>query len=373
MPWLMNFQPKTGVGRFDMLLLGSDLFVRMKLHIGRGLAHDEQETWKARFEQLVKAHWEGKYGFRKGGTTLRPQFTIEYTDDMYAAHFVMNVVPGPGGSESISRDVYYKVKGGEGFLPTVANLAEGSVAVTDSSGLTMSGLQNTFPFYVDTPGGVLSPYSNEQLRMLARMLKQVDPRAKVEVTGYGGSSALSQNLVKGKLELYGLTNVTIRKSKRYFSKSKNPHSGKTEYVKVRMAAGLGMVDATTAPLFSYPAAAVHEFGHMLGLQDEYMCMSKSCADKLAELDFIESSEQTFYEGYQTATASPVSDRPGAGQVEFILYCKEANVVPPHFGRHTVSIMSSGSKFLPCHFVTVWAALQELTRLDEGAWEIVKLE
>ena len=372
MPWLMNFQPKTGVGRFDLGLIGENLFVRMKVNIGMGLAGGEQTTWNNKFEPLIKAHWENRFGFCKNGVTLKPEFFIEYTDDMHDAHFVVNVMPGAGGSESVGRDAYYKLKDEDGFLPTTANLAQGSVEATDSSSLTVSGLQSSFPFYVDTRGGAISSYSKTQLHMVARQLKQIDSNAKVQVTAYGNNKTASRGHVKTVLRQCGLGNVHTRHSKKVFG-SKNPHSNEKDYCKINLASGLGMIDASSSPLFSYPAAAVHEFGHMLGLQDEYMCMSKTCSDKLAELNFIEPHEQAFYESFKTPTASPVSDRPGQGQMEMVLYCQAAGVVPPHFGRHSVSIMSSGSKFLPCHFVTIWAALEKLTTAHNGKWEIVKLD
>ena len=75
MPWLMNFQPKTGVGRFDLGLIGDNLFVRMKVNIGMGLAGGEQTTWNNKFEPLIKSYWENRFGFRKNGVTLKPDYT----------------------------------------------------------------------------------------------------------------------------------------------------------------------------------------------------------------------------------------------------------------------------------------------------------
>jgi hypothetical protein len=90
------------------------------LHIGHGLSQTEQNDWNNRFGPLVKQWWEGKYGFQKNATVLRPEFVIQYTDNMHDAHFVMNVMNSDGGSESIGRDTYYKLKGEDGFLPTIS-------------------------------------------------------------------------------------------------------------------------------------------------------------------------------------------------------------------------------------------------------------
>jgi len=373
MAWLKNFVPKTGVGRCDAYLLADELYVRLKLHVVTALSRDEQTTWTSKFEPLIKQYWEGKYGFGKNGTTVKPLFFIEYTDEPRDAHFVINISPGEGGFESVSRDTYWKLKDETGFLPASASFARGTVNPTDSSAMAMTGLRESFPFYVDTAGGAISSHSREQLHMLARELKRADPTARVQVTGYGAQKTVTRALVKRLLEQWGLTNVHNRSSKRFFSTSRNPNSAQRDYVKVSLSNGLGMIDASSLPLFSYPAAAVHEFGHMIGLQDEYMCMSKSCSDKLAELDFVDASEQAFYEGYHVSGGSPPSDRPGAGQVEFVIYCRDAGVAPPHFGMHTISIMSSGSKFLPCHFVTIWAALEKITQAVPGKYSVVKLD
>ena len=85
----------------------------------------------------------------------------------------------------------------------------------------------------------------------------------------------------------GLANVTARSSKKsIFSTSQSKATGSTSYVKVSLPKGLdtSAFDPTTKPLFTYPAAAVHEFGHMLGLMDEYSCLSKAASDKLLEFN-----------------------------------------------------------------------------------------
>ena len=369
---IKNFCPKTGVGRFDAKLIANKLTISMKLHIVSALSTDEVRTWKSDFGKMIKAHWEGKFAFQKGTQMVTPEFEVSYVDKPRDAHFVLTILEGEGGFESVGRDTYWKLKDETGFLPTTAKLYSGSVVETDvSAGLTFAGLKSSFPFYVDMPGGVLTSQSRSQLILLATELKTVDPTIKVEVTAYGSNKSVKRDVVKRIMEFSGLTNVVSRTSKKPFWKeSTNPNSGQKDYVKISLANGLGIVDCSSKPLFSYPAVAVHEFGHMLGLQDEYMCMSKGCSDKLAELQFIQPHEQGFYEDYHVKGGSAPSDRPGQGQVEFVIMCRAAGVQPPHFGMHTYSIMSSGSKFFPCHFVTVWAALEKITETHSGRYRIV---
>lgn len=369
MPSVKNFQPKTGVGRFDVDITGTKLTVTVKLHLVSALAGEDLKRFVDGFEPVVREHWEKKYGFVNGPTKLFPTFSIEYVDDMIDAHFVINLLAGEGGSELVSRDVYYKVKDRSGFAPTSANLFTGSIAPTDSSGDLVRDLRNSFPYYIDTPGGVISPHASEQLGMLINQLKRADPNANVEVTAYGSNKVANRAAMITLLQTLGMANVVKRTSNKVFA-SKNPRTGSKDYVKIGMAAGLGMIDVSSEPLFTYPAAAVHEFGHMLGLQDEYACLSKKAADKMAELAFIDASERSFFEGFHPTSGTPPSVKVENGQVEFVKYCKEAGVAVPHFGQHTISIMSSGSAFMPYHFVTIWAAVKQAS---PGNWAIVKFD
>ena len=138
----------------------------------------------------------------------------------------------------------------------------------------------------------------------------------------------------------------------------------------------GNFNIATQPLLTYPAAAVHEFGHMLGLMDEYSCLSKAASDKMLEFLFIEANEQQQWESFnpQGLPINSISQNVDEGQRTFIKYCSKARVEPPHFGQHTMSIMASGSLFLPCHFVTLWAAIVEMTKgtATEAEWSIVKI-
>ena len=376
MAWYTNFQPLTGIGRFDLRKLGNkSLTIRMKLHIVSGLSAADQKTFRDAFEPLIRTHWQGKFGFKKGDVTLEPKFVIQYVDRQEDAHFVLNLLDGDGGNELVSRDVYYKVANSDGFDPTAfnptsANLFTGSVRPTDSSALPMGGLRASFPFYADTPNAALSPGSREQVILLAQELRRADANAAVMVTAYGNNRALSQRRVIDLLRRNGLTNVQSRRSKKIFG-STNPKTNTTDYVKVNLNGGLGIIDASNLPLFSYPAASVHEFGHMLGLLDEYMCASDTCLDRMAQLNFIQNTEKAFYRDFHPDGARAPSATVGNAQAAYIQYCSDAGVAPPHFGMQTINIMSSGARFLPCHFVTIWAALETLTQADPGTWEIVE--
>lgn len=384
MPEVKNFCPKTGVGRFNAKLEGNELKVKVKLHVVTALDNNQQNTFKLLFEPLVKQHWENQYGFQCTNPAYqgvyKPVFQVKYTDDMMNSHFVLNLLEGVGGTENIGRDSYYKVsKTHVGFAPTTAQLYSGSVQPTNSSGDLLRDLKASFPFYVDLVGSNPSPHAASQLKLLAKQLAGVDPNTSVRVTAYGTNRGQKRTAVMQILTSCGLTNVTARSSnKSIFSTSRSKSTGSTSYAKVSISGGIDTTNfnVATQPLFTYPAAGVHEFGHMLGLQDEYSCLSKKASDKMVSLLFINANEQQQWESFNPGAAldNGISQRVAEGQRKFIKYCAKAGVEPPHFGQHTISIMSSGSEFLPCHFATLWASIVEMTKgtATEDEWSIVKI-
>ena len=92
------------------------------------------------------------------------------------------------------------------------------------------------------------------------------------------------------------------------------------------------------------AGSPHEFGHMLGLPDEY-------------------SDATLPGGNATWAKQ---------QVDYMALVTAAGVPgPTKFGQDTSSIMSTGRDFLPRHYVTFWEALGRMTTPDitQAEWKI----
>ncbi|MFD8495597.1 hypothetical protein [Amycolatopsis sp. NPDC059657] len=93
--------------------------------------------------------------------------------------------------------------------------------------------------------------------------------------------------------------------------------------------------------------SVHEFGHMLGLPDEY-------------------------ENPEDSPGAKPDDRAKAMvKAEYLKLCQLAGLAAPNFPSHTSSMMSDGMTVLPFHAVTVWDALCKLTQpyLAPHHWEI----
>jgi hypothetical protein len=110
-------------------------------------------------------------------------------------------------------------------------------------------------------------------------------------------------------------------------------------------------------------AVVHEFGHMLGLPDEYMCCGTNTVAILAQHGLAAKSaiEQSALENNTTTKQQDFSAGIAKTQEEFVKLCSMFSVPVPPFGRANQSLMSAGHTFLPAHAVTVAHALWRMTQ------------
>lgn len=120
---------------------------------------------------------------------------------------------------------------------------------------------------------------------------------------------------------------------------------------------------------------VHEYGHMLGLPDEYLCMSEKTEQTMVDIFKLSADNVNTFKGSARSIAdvkkTPTGERIPhivKHQMSFVELCARANLVPPEFGRLTTSIMSNGMVFHPHHFVTLWEAVCHITDFDD--WKIL---
>ncbi len=143
-------------------------------------------------------------------------------------------------------------------------------------------------------------------------------------------------------------------------------SGREAYVKISASREVdtsSLLDQSA--VFSYPATVVHEYGHMLGLQDEYSCLSDKASAAMTELNFIDVTEQDKYEklefnllqGRKAKVTSPVI---AAGQAAIIGLCHDAGVDIPQFSF----VLSLKRQARPVHILTglPWFSIWEQQRL-----------
>lgn len=376
----IEFFPATGVGRFNAKLNGNSLQIKHRLSIinstNSAATAGELAQFQNDFQALITQHWEGKFMFQRGLMNVKPTFVLKFlaVGEQASAHFVVNLSKGQGGSENVGRDAHFKHTALGAAAPRTTSLFTGSTQQPNSAALIAADLPKILPYYVDFVGGNITPQTRSQVESLMKQIARLNPQPKLFVTGYGAQSATFQTTVVALLKQCGLTRVDARSSKKIFipsswgRSSTSKMSGRTDYAKISTKEDMDTQSfLTQTSLHSYPATVVHEYGHMLGLQDEYTCLSSQAAAQMVQLNLIDASEQQKFEDFHFSQAAP-SANVSAGQGEFIKACDRAGVTVPNFGRQTSSVMAAGSEFLPAHFVWMREALMQLS--GQNDWAIV---
>ena len=123
------------------------------------------------------------------------------------------------------------------------------------------------------------------------------------------------------------------------------------------------------------AVVAHEFGHMVGLPDEYVCMHAMTSDAMENVYAMTTGEVKTFKGSGMQIAD-VTQLPNGTinvphivrhQGAFVTLCSTAGLVPPEFGRMTPSMMSNGMVFHKHHFVTIWEAVCQASGFKD--WDI----
>jgi len=376
----IEFLPSTGVGRFNAKLNGNSLQIKHRLSIVNSTnataTAGELMQFQHDFQALITAHWEGKFMFQRGPTTVKPTFVLKFLTvaEQAQAHFVVNFSQGQGGSESVGRDAHYKHTALGAAAPRTVQLYTGSTQQPNSAALIATDLPKVLPYYVDFIGANISTQTRLQVETLMKQIAKLNPQPKLFVTGYGAQASSYQRTVIALLKQCGLTRVESRNSNKIFipktwgKSSVSKMSGRTDYAKISTKDDMDTQSfLTQTAVHSYPTTVVHEYGHMLGLQDEYTCLSKSAAAQMVQLNLIDASEQQKFEDFHFAQGAPAANV-GAGQAEFVKACVRAGVEVPNFGRQTSSVMAAGAEFMPAHFVWLREALMQISGNND--WAIV---
>jgi len=381
MPMRDPYEPATTMGKFKVSLDGDELKVTIRIFIDSALAAPDLNVFTLQAEPIIKAHWEGKYGFKCSNPayplTYKPRFKLKYEQGPGTAHFVMTMTEGT--TALVSRSNWWKAeKMGLTNDPKSVKMRPdaasdfGQIAALSKDIVT--SIKGAFPFYADSVGGNLSPHAQTELRNLAKQVAKTDAASVLGVTAYGSGKTALQTSVVDFLKAAGLANVVKRNAsaKKVFG-STSPKSGSRNYVKVVLQSGMG-VASNDDPLFRYPSTIVHEFGHMIGLVDEYGCLSDEAADKMADLNFIYASEKNQFKDLKSPDANAASPESKIAQALLAEWCATVGVEPAQYGTKSISLMSNGSKFYPRHFITLWKAISDLTTppTQPSEWSIVKL-
>lgn len=372
-----NYAPPTGVGRFDARydVQRQDLLITVRLFLNfMDMQDDQKAPFREAFRKKVPPVWGSQFKFRctkKGWETFEavPRFKLIFQDDYPDSHFIVNVKPSFSGKELVSRDDAYLARNDVGYKPKSANI--GGLQATERVDMSKSigaSLKAAFPFSVQCAltSGVASPYTRTQIKTLAREISRVDPNFPLYLKA-GGSHANSNMAAVQQLLRDGGLKGPITQRKRAF-KYKNE-----VVITMKDDIEASVANVGDKSQFGYDSTVAHEFGHMLGLQDEYSCMSSNCSTAMKDLAVIKASEQTAYETRGFSGAAPPTGNAAAGQSAWVNLCTDAKVAPPTFGFHSTSVMSAGSVFHKRHFVTLWDCLATMTDafVTKNEWEIVK--
>jgi len=345
-----------------------------------------QQNFMGIFQRKVPEYWNDRFrltltktGF--SGITVKPVFEVVQSA-LADAHYDLKIVNNRTGNICVrtGEDPALAVLKGAKWDPYRGKLsAQFNLNAIDALELTRANdictaLEKPVTIAVGTtPGqGGLSVTAMERLRTHARDVAYVfessGQKPKIAIRGPGPGGTDPAKTVGGILEHFGL--------KAKYSYEKNGAAGtvtitldRAQLLKVKLMANAAIHNF---PQFAQYAVA-HEYGHMLGLPDEYMCCGAATVGILAQRGMASDTdtERDAIKGNTTTQAQDFSGTIADQQRDYAALCGEFGIVPPQFGRANPSMMSVGHQIMACHGVTVAHAIWRMTRnyCEKKDWRI----
>lgn len=364
-----EYHPNTGVMTVTVKVaarfvdpMGADIPLATRMLFMQSFVNNVPAMWNNKFRFTLT-----KRGF--GGIVVKPEFEVSEVS-ISDAHYDLKIVnlktgaicvrtgEDPGLSKDRKWDPY------RGKLSAQFQLGAWDACELTQARNMLAALEKPVEIAVTVQGKTagFSILAMERMRTFARDVNFAFENStltpKVKITGPGSTGSDTAKLVGSTLERLGL------KAKWSYEKNGRLNMAKLELDSKQFTTYknkvLGGVNAF--PQFSQQPI-VHEYGHMLGLPDEYMCASAGTVGMVGARGLARDTPEERDAMTGNTTTDQQSMTPGIerSQVEFIKLCHEFNVVPPPFGRSNPNIMSSGTHFQPCHGVTVAHALWRMTR------------
>lgn len=326
------------------------------------------------FKENVPKMWNNRFIFtftKKGfaGIVVKPEFEVVEVP-IGQAHYDLKIVNQETGKICVRTGSDDGLpKDGRWDVHRTKHSAQFSFGAWDACRVTqatniLNALEKPVEVAVAALGKTVgfSLVSTERLRTFARdvsfAFENSNLMPQVLITGPGSTGADTAKLVGSTLERLGL--------KAKFTYQKNGVANKVvvalnpqQFARYKGQV-LGAMNAF--PQFAQQPI-IHEYGHMLGLPDEYMCASAGAVGILGIRGLARDTdeERDAIAGDTTTKQQDMTAGIERTQVEFIKLCHEFGVMPPPFGRSNPNIMSSGTTFQPCHGVTIAHSLWRMTR------------
>ncbi len=338
---------------FSMLTAGQD--------ITRFFWTEEQKRQFAEeYVRRVAGRWSFAHTFRSTKPcwpfSARPYVTPRVVDDAADAHFEVTVHKSPGPGIDYSSGFRAQNPGtagwrGTGDLYSSDVREEPNFNSVDVARSERQRLERAIAAATATPvqfgkgSAVLQAPYPERLRALAEAMKAKnpsDPAIPIVLAGFASSEGQRERNVRLSQERAEAVAEELRRAgvpQPLVVSPRGPVGAANDAANRKVEIAPSTSFETTYASNRY-SVAEHEFGHALGLPDEYV----------------------------NNTTGPL----GAQQAAFVALAQAAHVAPPdRWGTRTASQMADGIDVLARHYLTLWEALGQMTSPDitRDEWSI----
>ena len=377
--------------------------------------------------RIIHEKWEDQYVFKSGSEVIVPKFRAEFVEDFDDAHYAVSLLDATrtqrledAYDQSPSVSVLLAKRTGKGFsdgqVAKRGGEQEGTKRPRHSSlpwnsgytpGLKSGALQSVLNDFLE---GYTLPYSSKSgscfiswtQAFLVQTKKLCDKgayvhfylsnegvqsaeariKALIRKTGYPARKGLvfQDAEVKKGCVLMGLRNGNkqqrvVRNLHTTRDGVKSKLRGKQALTKERKdwQASKSIFKGFWKPKqydeqMYHRRIINHEFGHMLGLPDDYINLAPDNRPMYQQFLAVSDTKRLMPVLSETLSNTPYhcdgkseTDKWQLGlQKNYIYLCKRVKTELPVLGRNSVSIMAWGGYIAKCHFVTIWEVLKCLT-------------